>query len=378
MGAGVTELSETLRRLVAIDSTSSRPNGAVIDLLSGELLGAGFSVERQAWRDDAGVEKQNLIGRAGPEAPGAGLALVGHTDTVPYDPDWGEALALGRDGDRLIGRGACDTKGFIACALEAARAFDLARLRAPLFLAFTADEEVGCLGAKRLADRAGFRPRHAIVGEPTSLTPIRAHKGYCLAEIRVRGVEGHSAYPATGESAIAGAAALLREIEAASAELAERPDPAFEPPHTTWNVGRIEGGKAKNIIPGECRLTLEWRPVPSEPIEEFLDRVRVRAKAVAASRPRLSIDVALLRADAGADTPADAPLVRFLEGQSGRPAATVSFGTEAPQLAAVGADAVVFGPGDIRVAHRTLEWVPAADLVRCTEILGRAIDRFCG
>ena len=379
MGAGVeVEIEALLRRLVAIDSVSARPNGPAIDLLEGELAALGFATVRQSWSDASGVTKQNLIGRAGPDSGGrAGLALVGHTDTVPYDPAWAEALSLGREGDRLVGRGACDTKGFIACALHAARSADLARLRAPLWLAFTADEEVGCLGAKVLSRDAGFVPRHAIVGEPTSLRPIRAHKGYCLAEVRVRGVEGHSAYPATGASAIAGAAVLLQGIEALAAELASRPDPAFEPPHTTLNVGLVSGGKAKNVIPGDCRFTLEWRPIPGEPLEALLERVRGLAGELVAARPRLVVEVELLRAEAGADAPADGPLVRFLEQQSGKAAGTVAFGTEAPQLAALGAEAVVFGPGDIRVAHRTFEWVPTGELVRCTEILGQAIDRFC-
>jgi len=374
------ELETLLRRLVAIDSVSSRPNAPMIELLEGELKRLGFSTRRHCHLDAAGVEKLNLVAHAGPEPGGTnrGLALVGHTDTVPYDPDWREALLLTRDGDRLLGRGSCDTKGFIACALTAASRADLSALREPLWLAFTADEETGCAGAKELVRLGALRPRHAIVGEPTRLQPIRANKGYCLADVEVHGVEGHSAYPDGGASAIAAAVVLLEGIHQLSVELAARVDRAFEPPHTTLNVGVISGGKAKNIIPGECHFTLEWRPVPGDDPNEVPERVRELIRRLEASHPRVSAKLELLRLDTGVNTPASAPLVRFLEEQSGNGAATVAFGTEAPELAALGAQAVVFGAGDISVAHQTGEFVPIGDLVRCTEILQAAILRFCG
>jgi len=369
-------LEGTLRELVAIDSVSSRPNGPLIDLLEARLARLGFGVKRYPYRDAAGVEKVNLVARAGPDVAG-GLALVGHTDTVPYDPAWRDALTLTKQGDALYGRGACDTKGFIACALAAAERIDPGTLREPLWLAFTADEEVGCLGAKELLRQGALRPRHAIVGEPTRLQPIRAGKGYCFAEVRVRGVAGHSAYPDRGASAIAGAAELVRGIEALAAVLASRPDPAFDPPHTTLNVGVIAGGQAKNIIPESCRFTLEWRPLPGDDRDEVPSYVRELGRRLEAERPRLSVELEILRADAGVDTPADAPLVRFLEAQTGQAAGTVAFGTEAPELSQLGADAVVLGPGDIRVAHRTGEHVPVADLQRCADVLGAAIAHFC-
>ena len=370
---------ELLKALVGVDSVSHLPNAPLVDLLEGRLRTLGFATERFPYRDPQGVEKVNLVSRAGPPREGnAGLALVGHTDTVPYDRTWGAALTLtARDG-KLYGRGACDTKGFIACALAAASRVDLRALREPLFVALTADEEVGCLGAKELLRRGALRPRHAIVGEPTELRPIRAHKGYCLGEIVVRGVEGHSAYPARGESAIFGAGELLRGLEALAAELARGGDPAFDPPQTTLNVGLVSGGKAKNIVPGECRLTLEWRPVPGDRLDAVAGRVRELCAELVRARPRLSAALNVSRTDAGASTPPGAELVRFLEEESGKPAGAVSFGTEAPELAALGAEPVIFGPGDIRVAHQTGEFVPEADLERCSAILERAISRFCG
>lgn len=374
MGESVEAL---LRQLVAIDSVSARPNGPVIDLLEARLRPLGFAPRRIASRDAAGVEKVNLVASAGPAGPG-GLALVGHTDTVPFDAAWKEALSLTRKGDALYGRGACDTKGFIACALAAAEGAVRRPLRAPLHLVFTADEEVGCLGAKELARQGALRPAHAIVGEPTGLTPIRAGKGYCFGEVRIAGKEAHSAYPERGASAIAGAADLVRGLESLAADLAKRRNDAFDPPYTTLNVGVIAGGKAKNIVAGECRFTLEWRPLPGDDRTEVPAFARELGKWLATQRPGLSVTVEVLRADAGVDTPAEAPLVRFLEERSGKPAGTVAFGTEAPELTELGAQAVVLGPGDIRVAHQTGEHVPIADLESCTEILGAAIERFCG
>src|SRR4029079_12806900 len=182
------------------------------------------------------------------------LALVGHTDTVPFDPNWNEALALTERDGKLFGRGACDTKAFIAAALTAVESLDLEKLTKPLALVFTSDEEIGCLGAKRLAAAKPLTARYAIVGEPTSLQPMRGGKGYCLAQITVRGREAHSAYPQLGASAIFRAARLLGRIEKTAEQLKDDQRAGFDPPHTTLNIGLINGGSAKNIIPGECRF----------------------------------------------------------------------------------------------------------------------------
>lgn len=372
-------LEATLRELVAFDTTSSRPNAPAIDYLEARLEKSGFDCERRRYLDDAGVEKTNLVARKGGRGDVAALALVGHTDCVPFDPAWKEALVLtARDG-RLYGRGACDTKAFVACAVEAAGRVKAEALARPLMVVFTADEEVGCVGAKKLVADGAARARHAIVGEPTSLTPVRAHKGYCLAEVEVKGVEGHSAYPDSGASAIFRAGRFLKRLEdVARTVLRADADAAFEPPFTTVNVGLISGGKAKNIIPGSCRFIIEWRPIPRQPVDRvprLLDEVMAQLKA---EEPAYEVDLKVLRGDMGVDTPESAEVVRFLVEQSGKAPATVSFGTEAPQLTELGAQAVVFGPGDIRNAHKTGEFVPVAELHRCEEILERAIAHFCG
>jgi acetylornithine deacetylase len=370
------DLVPLVRSLVATDSTSSRSNLPVLDLLEREARALGFDTRRETWPDAAGVVKGNLVCRRGPDAPG-GLALVGHTDCVPFDPDWPEALAGAERDGRIVGRGAADTKGFLGAALVAASRARAAR--APLALLFTADEEVGCLGAKRLLAEGRVHPRHAIVGEPTRLVPVRAHKGYCAVEVILEGDEGHSAYPDVGASAIHAAGRLFPELERIGETLRADADPAFSPPHTTWNVGVIQGGKARNIIAGECRLSYEWRPIPGQDPRKALRMLEEAcARVAAASGGRIRFAISPLRTDAAALTPPEAEVVRFLERESGNASTTVPFGTELPEVIGMGAEAVVFGPGDIKVAHRTGEYVEIAELERAAAILGRAIERFCG
>src|SRR5437867_4015088 len=267
-------VEQTLAELVSIDSVSARLNATIISYLEARCEALGFTVKRFSHIDETGTEKISLVAlqiTSQAEAYAAvELALVGHTDTVPYDPTWTEALKLTESDGKLYGRGACDTKAFIAATLTAIESIDLKRLKKPLALVFTADEEIGCLGAKRLADARPFSARYAIVGEPTSLQPMRAGKGYCLAEITVRGREAHSAYPELGASAIFGAARLIERIERIAEELKSDQRVGFDPPYTTLNVGLIEGGTAKNVVAGECRFTLEWRPVPGQQTDRVL------------------------------------------------------------------------------------------------------------
>ena len=305
------------------------------------------------------------------------LALIGHTDTVPYDPDWTDALRLTEKDGKLFGRGACDTKAFIAAALTAIESIDLARLKKPLGLVFTSDEEIGCLGAKRLAAAQPFRARYAIVGEPTSLQPMRAGKGYCLAEITVHGREAHSAYPHLGASAILRAARLIDAIEGIAEGVRSDRHEAFDPPYTTLNVGLIEGGTAKNVVAGECRFTLEWRTIPGQKTDEVLNRLNKVVAEIREKDSGFSCEINAGRFDESFETSGASALVQFLEQTSAKVSGTVAFGTEAPSLIALGAEAVVFGAGDIRVAHRTGEFVPTDELNKSVEILRQSIEKIC-
>src|SRR6267142_2944937 len=298
-------VQDTLAQLVSIDSVSARSNKPITDYLSRRCEALGLRVWAFPYSDDDGIEKINLIALAGTklsESTSVELALVGHTDTVPYDAGWNGALTLtDRDGN-LYGRGACDTKGFIAAALTSVETLSLTRLRQPFALIFTADEEIGLRGAKRLAQSKPLRVRYSIVGEPTSLRPIRAGKGYSLAEIVVRGREAHSAYPALGVSAIFRAVRLISRIEAIAEQIQEDQHPHFDPAYTTLNIGLIRGGSAKNVIAGECRFTLEWRPIPTQDSGRVLDLLNSAIEREKLSDPDFECEVDAGRADAGFET----------------------------------------------------------------------------
>jgi acetylornithine deacetylase len=372
--------SETLSELVAIDSVSAHSNAEIAAYLSDRCVALGFSVKRFPYRDDNDLEKVNLIAIAGTDfsnRPSVELALVGHMDTVPFDPAWTEATKLTERDGKLYGRGSCDTKGFIAAALNAVAITDFGKLRKPLAMIFTADEEVGLLGAKRLAAANPLTARYSIVGEPTSLQPIRAGKGYCLAEIVVRGREGHSAYPALGASAIFRAARLTTRIEKLAGELEREQHQDFDPPFTTINIGLMSGGTAKNVIPGECRMTVEWRPIPTQGSERVLDLINSAVSEEQKLEPDFECEVKASRTDSGFEVQPNSQFVQMMETLTGKTAGTVAFGTEAAQMMQLGAEAVVLGPGNIRVAHRTGEFVPVDELKRCVEILAEAIQNCC-
>jgi acetylornithine deacetylase len=371
---------QTLAELVRIDSVSARSNAEIVEYLERRCEALKLKTKRFSYRDEHDVEKINLVALAGAEFSAntnIELALVGHTDTVPYDPYWSDATNLTERDGKLYGRGSCDTKGFIAAALSAIETIDLARLNKPLALIFTADEEIGLRGAKHLAQSKPFRVRYSIVGEPTSLQPIRAGKGYSLAEVIVKGREAHSAYPALGASAVFRAARLINRLETIAEQVKDDRHPAFDPPYTTLNVGVIHGGSAKNVLAGECRFTLEWRPIPTQPSEHLLHLFNLAISEEKRSDPDFVCEVDASRADTGFETALESPLIRLLENKTGRKSGTVAFGTEGAQMQALGSDPVVIGPGDIREAHRTGEFVPVRELEQCTDILQHAVKQLC-
>lgn len=371
---------QTLAELVKIDSVSSRSNAPIIEYLEKRCEALNFKTQRFPYRDESGVEKINLIALANADfsrSTNVELALVGHTDTVPYDPNWSEATNLTEHDGKLYGRGSCDTKGFIAAALSAVETLDLSRVNKPLALIFTADEEIGLRGAKHLAQLKPLRVRYSIVGEPTSLQPIRAGKGYSLAEVLVKGREAHSAYPALGASAVFRAARLINRLESIAEQLKDDQHPAFDPPYTTLNVGVIQGGSAKNVLAGECRFTLEWRPIPTQPSEHLLHLFNLAISEEKRSDPDFVCEVDASRADSGFETAPESPLIKLLERETGLDSGTVAFGTEGAQMEALGSDPVVIGPGDIREAHRTGEFVPVRELEQCAGILKHAVEQLC-
>jgi len=376
----MSDVVELLRGLVSISSVSRESNRGVIAFAQGVLADAGWSFQEYPYRDPQGIDKVNLIAWPSGLTPVDGvfhLVLVCHTDTVPYG-DWADATTLITDGDNLRGCGACDVKGFLACILAAADEIGAAQLSRPIGIILTADEEIGCIGVRHLVERQALSAKFAIVGEPTSLRPVCAGKGYCLAEIIVRGREAHSALPENGVSAIYHAARLIVEIEKIAERLKEFRADGFSPPWTTVNIGEIHGGLAKNIVPPSCRFLLEWRPIAGQDPVLFLGLVRSSIAALSESDASFQCECNVLRTQEGFASNESSKLLRSLLRASHHDAAFVAFGTEAPWINKVGAEAVVFGPGSMHSAHSPREHVPRGELYRCAEILKTVARDLCG
>jgi acetylornithine deacetylase len=363
--------AEILRELVAIPTPSSVSNLPLLDWVARFLEHRGWRAEFHPYEDEAGVAKANLIAWAGvAERPEfVDLAFVCHTDTVPYAANWAGALALEQRGDALHGCGSCDVKGALACFLAAVAALDSGAILRQIALILTADEEIGCKGMERLLNSTKLRIGSAIVSEPTSLQAGIAGKGYGLARITVQGREAHSAFPQQGVSAISAAVRLISRIEAKFSIEANdsKPDTLFDPPRTTLNIGVIEGGTAKNIVPGRCSFLVEWRAIPGEAPSAVLESLRELAAEELDSR--ISISVEGLRAEPGFSPAEQGSLQLQLAEALGGNSIGISFGSEASRLARIAEEVIVIGPGDMRTAHSDRECVPIAELDRWTAVL---------
>jgi acetylornithine deacetylase len=356
---------EFLSDLIRIPSNSAVSNRPLVEYASGVLHAAGWTTRELPYRDAAGVEKINLI--AAPPGQDAtrrdvDLVFMCHTDTVPFAADWPNAVAPTLNDGKLHGCGACDVKGFLACLLTVISRSEPRELPGGLRLVLTAEEEIGCIGAWRLCADEVLRPRRMIIGEPTLLHPARAGKGYCLAEVTVQGKEAHSAHPHQGVSAIYQAARLIGAIEELATQMPAKANAFFDPGFTTINVGTIQGGTAKNIVPGLCRFELEWRPIPAEPADQVFTWVAQIIERLRRADPAFHAEIQPLRQQAAFETRADAPLVRSVEALTGRPATSIPFGSEASVFASIAEEVIVFGPGDMRTAHSSRECVPVAEL----------------
>jgi acetylornithine deacetylase len=375
--------AELLGRLVAFDTTSRNSNLPLADCLCDYLDRPGVRIARNPSADG---RKTNVVVWIGPEPDGdrRGLVLSGHMDVVPAEEDgWhSPPFTLTDGGDRWVGRGACDMKGFVALAANLAAEARAERWRAPLVLVFTYDEEVGTLGAKRLTESfpdAAALPRSAIIGEPTSLRVARAHKGHFKMRVVLHGVAAHSGYPHLGINAIEPAGRVTVALSRLRRELEAEPAPNRElfpeVPYVPLNVGTIHGGSAINVVPDRCAVELGARPLPGIASEELIERVsRAVHEAAAPFEPEIELlsDSPALLLDEGAQ------IHRYLCGLTGQSAgASVSFATDAGWLQRLGIDCAIFGPGSIEVAHKPNEHLPKDQLAAAREPLEQAIRRFC-
>jgi acetylornithine deacetylase len=356
---------ERLLELIRIPSVSSMSNRGVVDYASAAFREVGWKVVTTMHADTNGVEKLNLIAAPPGQRPddsATELAFLCHTDTVPFAPDWaGATNPLVKD-DVVYGCGACDVKGFLACLLTAVGEVATSDLKHGLRIVLTADEEIGCLGANRLLASGLMPPRRLVIGEPTSLHPARAGKGYCLAKVTVIGAEAHSAHPLHGRSAIYGAAQMIREIEMFAQRLADERNDFFNPAFTTMNVGTIHGGTAKNIVPGRCSFLIEWRPIPGVDVEAVPVAIEAIGARIMEANPEFRFELKILRQQAGFETAQKSDLISMMENLTSRQSISIPFGSEANVFAGITEEIVVFGPGDMRTAHSPRECVPISEL----------------
>jgi acetylornithine deacetylase len=374
--SALSTVAEILRDLVAIPSVSALSNSPLLDYIAALLSHSGWVTHRLPLPSAEGIEKANLIAVPRQFAnvlPEVELLFVCHTDTVPFQNDWPAATQLVERDGMLHGCGACDVKGSLAGLLAAALETPADDIRTSVAFAFTADEEVGCIGAIHLIDGGAIRPRRVIVCEPTSLRPATAGKGYGLAEVRVLGHEAHSAFPGKGISAINVAAQLIRCIEMFARDHHLTTNSLFTPPHTTFNVGVLRGGTAKNIIAGECTFLFEWRPMPEEDPGHGGKILQQLAAEVAGSNPGCAIDVRILRADSGFANEPGTPLGSTLSSIFGRALTGISFGSEATRLRTIAEETVVVGPGDMETAHSERECIPLNELNEWTVAVCRLL-----
>lgn len=372
-----------LERLVGFDTTSRNSNLELIEAVEAFLTGLGARCERITSPDGA---KANLHAVLGPDVDG-GVVLSGHTDVVPVDgQDWSSDpfKVTERDG-RLFGRGTCDMKGFIACALAAAPGFAKAKLKRPVHFAFSYDEEIGCLGApdmiKAMAGKSP-RPSAVIVGEPTMMQVVTGHKGLYSVRVEVHGKEAHSSLVNDGACAMTHAGRLMNFIYEESQRLkaAAPADSPFNPPYGTLTVGQGGGGTAINILARHAWFEALMRPAPWDDGPGLGERLKARCSEVEAEM-RQTAPEARITIEVLSNVPPLKPeemgeaetLARALTGDNSP--RVVAYGTEGGQFQEAGFSTVVCGPGSIEQAHQPDEFVAIEQLEACEAFLGKLRER---
>ena len=375
---------DMLARLVAFDTTSREGNIPLIDFVEAYLADWGIKSLRVDY--EAG-KKTNLYATIGPDIAG-GIVLSGHTDVVPVDGQkWATDPFEVTEKDGLLhGRGTCDMKGFLAIALALVPDFKAAKLKVPVHLALSCDEEVGCLGVRPLVAYMKQhlpRPKAVIVGEPTLMKVVNAHKGAHTFSTEVIGHEAHSCNTHMGVNSILVAGELLTEISRLAAEMRERGDPSgrFHPPYTTVHVGLIEGGTAKNIVPRRCAFRWETRLLPGADPDEVPEKFNRFARSLESAMKAVAKETGIttdrtnsvpgLRPEP--DSPAEHLALHLAEANG---TAAVSYGTEAGLFQEIGIPTIICGPGSIDHAHQPDEFIAISEMAKCEGFMKRLI-RHC-
>ncbi|WP_425219815.1 acetylornithine deacetylase [Ralstonia solanacearum] len=377
---------QLIRTLVAFDTVSRHSNLGLIEWVRDRLRAQGAACRLTY---DATGGKANLFATLSPGRR-PGLVLSGHTDVVPVDGQPWESDPFDaqiRDG-RLYGRGTADMKSFIAVALATVPDFMAAEGHASFHLSLSYDEEIGCVGVRGLLrdlEANGIRPAGCIVGEPTSMRAVVAHKGKREYRCCVRGKEAHSALVPQGVNAIEFAALLIAHIRSLGARMAvEEPrDAAFAVPHTTLNTGTIQGGIATNVVPRDCEFTFDFRYLPGTDPDLLFSQVEHYAREVLLPQMRAIASEADIGFAIKANTPglSIAPshelvaLAQALADSRGTPPGKVDYGTEAGLFSRAGIPTVVCGPGNIEQAHKPNEYIALSQVAQCEAFMRRLAQR---
>ncbi|HUC61577.1 MAG TPA: acetylornithine deacetylase [Alphaproteobacteria bacterium] len=372
-----------IERLVAFPTVSKESNLGLIEHVRDYL--AGLGVAARLVHDESG-RKANLYATLGPEGRG-GIMLSGHTDVVPVEgQDWtSDPFRVVERAGRLYGRGTSDMKSFIAVLLAAVPGLLRRDLKTPIHLALSYDEEVGCIGVRRLIallETMEAKPRFCIVGEPTLFQAVRGHKGKLSCRCTVRGLESHSALTHKGVNAVECAAELVAYLARMGRGFRERGpyDDGFDPPYTTVQTGVIHGGTQVNIVPRECRFDFEFRPLPGQDPKDLLAEVQAYAEQALLPGMRAVASEAGVGWDTisefpGLDTDEEAEVTRLVKRLTGANATgKVSYGTEGGLFARARIPTVVCGPGSIEQAHKADEWVALEQVARCETFIERVGD----
>lgn len=373
-----------LRDLIAFPTISRDGNLDLIAFVETVLAGFGISSTLVPSEDSRKANLWAVIGR-GDRPP---VVLSGHTDVVPVEGQaWSsDPFALTARGGNLYGRGSADMKGFIACCLAMAEKAAAADLRTPIGLAFSYDEEIGCVGVRRLLHMLKdlpVKPRLCIVGEPTLMQAVTAHKGKLGFRVTAHGLEAHSSLAPMGVNAIYMTADLIGEIRSLQKHIAEHGprDGDYDIAYTTLHVGKIAGGEVMNIVPNRASFDFEIRYLPRDDAEAIVTKLRSAAETVAASYrgvfPQARFEFAELQSYPALDTPVDSEAVRFVHSLTGgNSTGKITFGTEGGLFQQeLGIPAVVCGPGSIAVAHKPDEYVSESQMAACDAMLARLVEK---
>lgn len=373
---------ELLSQLISFNTESSQSNAEMTAFIKESLLNLGFTendIHITSTISAQSQEKCNLIAKIGSGT--GGLMLAGHMDTVspgPIDLWTSDPFELSKRHGKLHGLGVCDMKFFLAVSICVAGEISPEKLKIPLSLVFTHDEETSMHGAKILRHDNLIDAEYGIVGEPTSLIPVRLHKGYLDAEFIITGKRGHASNPKNGLNAIEQAHRLLGLLFAYQEDLCDYQNPLLDPPYPTLNVGMISGGENVNKIPGQCLVKIEIRPIPGQSLGDIMDDLKKIAGQMGEFEGRNIAQVKFHAAPTESmETAADSLIVRTVEEISGNQAIGVPFTTEAAIYNSVGVQTVVFGPGNIEQAHQPNEYIEKKVVEQTLDMLRSVIQKIC-